>query len=230
MSARVTIHSNDSKTPDVSFPVSGRGRRSESASFTLALAVEAPLNQGVYAAPSDGAIAIDIHGRQVKDAIGFRALFDFDAASFVYTGFDIGDDVPNGHSPGPYYPSDASSVEVMAASFGGRIAKPSAKLGTVRFGVSETFQAGQVRLRYARLRRFGKFEAFAGPVVLRFAKPGGRTADFDGDGDVDFADLLRFAEKFGLRRGDEGYDARFDLDGNGMIGFSDLLVFAEAFG
>ena len=55
-------------------------------------------------------------------------------------------------------------------------------------------------------------------------------ADFDGDGTVGFADFLLFAEQFGLRQGEEGYDARFDLDGNGAIGFGDLLIFAEAFG
>ena len=36
-----------------------------------------------------------------------------------------------------------------------------------------------------------------------------------------------FAAQFGLSRGDEGYDARYDLDGNGAIGFSDFLIFAQ---
>ena len=184
----------------------------------------------MYTLPSDGIIAVEIHGQQVKDAIGFRALFDFDAQSFVYTGLDIGDDIPNGHSPGPYYPPDPSSVEVMAASFGGRIAEPSAKLGTVRFSVSDTFQTGQMRLRFARIRRSGKFEVFADPVVLKFSKQGALTADFDGDGTVGFGDFLQFAQQFGLSQGDAGYRARFDLDGNGTIGFGDFLIFAGAFG
>ena len=77
-------------------------------------------NQGVYVTPSDGVITVEIHGQQVVDAIGFRALFDFDAPSLAYEGFDIGNDIPNGHSPGPYYPPNPSSVEVMAASFGGK--------------------------------------------------------------------------------------------------------------
>lgn len=56
------------------------------------------------------------------------------------------------------------------------------------------------------------------------------TPDFDGDGTVGFSDFLQFAAKFGLGRGDAGYDARFDLDGNGAIGFSDFLIFAGSFG
>ena len=112
----------------------------------------------------------------------------------------------------------------------GKIAEPSAKLGTVRFSVSDTFQRGQMRLRYARIRRSGKFEVFADPVVLRFSKQGGLTADFDGDGTVGFSDFLQFAGAFGSNRGDAGYDVRYDLDGNGSVGFSDFLIFAGAFG
>lgn len=230
LSGRVTIYSNDSDSPVVGFPIVGKGLRSQATSFTLTLVVDAPKNQDVYSLPSDGIIAVEIHGQQVKDAIGFRALFDSDMPSFTYEDFDIGDGIPNGHSPGPYYPSDPSSVEVMAASFGGRIAKPSARLGTVRFSVSDTFQSGQMRLRYARIRRAGKFEVFTDPVVLRFSNQGGLPADFDGDGTVGFADFLQFAGAFGSGRGDAGYDARYDLDGNGSVGFSDFVIFAGSFG
>ena len=230
LSGRVTIYSDDSKTPVVSFPVVGKGLRSQATSFTLSLVVDAPKDQDVYTLPSDGTIAVEIHGQQVKDAIGFRALFDSDTQSFAYTGFEIGDGIPNGHSPGPYYPSDPSSVEVMAASFGGRIAAPYAKLGTVRFSVSDTVQSGQMRLRYARIRRSGQFEVFADPVVLRFSKQRGLTADFDGDGTVGFSDFLQFAQQFGLSQGDADFNAQYDLDGNGTIGFGDFILFANAFG
>ncbi len=54
--------------------------------------------------------------------------------------------------------------------------------------------------------------------------------DFDRDGVVGFADFLLFVAQFGLSRGDEGYDARFDLDGDGVIGFGDFLIFANDFG
>ncbi len=36
--------------------------------------------------------------------------------------------------------------------------------------------------------------------------------------------------RFGLSRGDAGYDARFDLDGDGTIGIGDFLIFVDAFG
>lgn len=60
--------------------------------------------------------------------------------------------------------------------------------------------------------------------------PATRRADLNADGQVDFEDFVLFAGKFGLSRGDEGYDASFDLDGDGAIGFSDFVIFAGAFG
>ena len=231
LAARVTIYSNDTKTPAVSFPIVGKGLESQTTSFALSLVTNASENQGVYVPPSDGVIAVEIHGKQIKDAIGFRALFDFDAPLLAYEGFDIGNGIPNGHSPGPYYPPNPSSVEVMAASFGGKIAQASVRLGTIRFRVSDAFQTGQIRLRYARIRRSGQFEVFADPVVLRFSQPGGglRT-DFDGDGSVGISDFLLFVSHFGSAVGHANYDARYDLDGDGQIGIADFLIFVQDFG
>ncbi len=54
--------------------------------------------------------------------------------------------------------------------------------------------------------------------------------DFDGDGTIGFNDFVKFAAKFGLGQGDDGYDARYDLNGDGEIGFSDFVIFAQNFG
>ena len=47
---------------------------------------------------------------------------------------------------------------------------------------------------------------------------------------VDLSDFLLFASQFGLSRGDEQYDAKYDLDGDGVIGFADFLIFGRSFG
>ena len=54
--------------------------------------------------------------------------------------------------------------------------------------------------------------------------------DFDGDGTIGFGDFLIFAEHFGTRQADVGYDAQFDLNDDAEIGFADFLIFAENFG
>ena len=50
------------------------------------------------------------------------------------------------------------------------------------------------------------------------------TADFNGDGKVDFADFFEFVDAFG------GSDPRFDLDGDGKVDFADFFEFVDAFG
>ena len=65
------------------------------------------------------------------------------------------------------------------------------------------------------------------PFTLEVSLP---SPDLDGDGNVNFADFLTFASKFGSRLGQERYDARCDLNGDGQIDFDDFLIFADSFG
>lgn len=73
--------------------------------------------------------------------------------------------------------------------------------------------------------------------ILRFIRTGTPptpvvvlTADFDNNGAVDFPDFIAFAQQFGKRSGDAGFDAVFDLDNNGAVDFSDFITFAQQFG
>ena len=56
------------------------------------------------------------------------------------------------------------------------------------------------------------------------------SSDFNGDGEVNFADFILFVGKYGFALGEDGYDARYDLDGDGQIGYADFLIFASQFG
>ena len=57
-----------------------------------------------------------------------------------------------------------------------------------------------------------------------------KSADFDGNGTVDFTDFLTFVQGFGKSAGQDDFDEKLDLDGNGTIDFSDFLLFVNAFG
>ena len=63
-----------------------------------------------------------------------------------------------------------------------------------------------------------------------YITPQAPNPDFNGDGRVDLSDFLLFASQFGLSRGDEQYDTKYDLDGDGTIGFGDFLIFGRSFG
>ena len=62
------------------------------------------------------------------------------------------------------------------------------------------------------------------PYVTSQPPPQPPTADFNGDGRIDFVDFFLFADAYG------GTDARFDLDGNGTVDFADFFKFVDAFG
>ncbi len=56
------------------------------------------------------------------------------------------------------------------------------------------------------------------------APPGRKTADFNGDGIVNFADFFDFVDAFGTS------DAKYDLDDNGIVNFADFFEFVDAYG
>ena len=55
-------------------------------------------------------------------------------------------------------------------------------------------------------------------------------ADFDGDGEVGFADFIIFARGFGSADQDPDFDARLDLNDSGTVDFQDFILFARLFG
>ncbi len=65
------------------------------------------------------------------------------------------------------------------------------------------------------------------PFTLEVSLP---SPDIDGDGNVNFADFLTFAGKYGSRIGQDRYDPRCDLNADGQIDFADFLIFAAHFG
>lgn len=68
--------------------------------------------------------------------------------------------------------------------------------------------------------------------VTRFVIEGADVVegDLDGSGRVDGVDLIRFARRFGARRGETRYDSAADFDGDGSIDGEDLAVLASNFG
>jgi hypothetical protein len=180
--AELKITSNDSQSPALSVPIIGRGNL-PTATFSVTLEVDHPQQAGSYTVAPGENIAIEITGASLKDAVGFSALFEYDAGQVSFEGFRMGDVIPNAHSPGPYHRSNPTSVEVTAAAFGGTIESTEGQLGIVSFRTKATFQNAEIRMNLIQVRRDGKFEISKEPVVLKVLPNQG----FADDGKVGFS-------------------------------------------
>ena len=56
------------------------------------------------------------------------------------------------------------------------------------------------------------------------------SADFNGDGVINFADFVNFVIKYGSRLGQDRYDARYDLNGDRQVDYGDFRIFAAVYG
>ena len=176
---------------------------------------------------TDQIVTIQIFGKDIQNANGLAARFEYDASQVVYAGFDASDVVlPNAQA----LPEEGTGfVEIGIASLGGQATANSGLVGTVRFRMTAAFSGTAIRLVRAELSRGGQFETVTMDVrvELQFQAV---TPDFNGDGVVNFADFLAFAGQFGARQGDGQYEAKYDLDSDGAIGFGDFLLFSSSFG
>ena len=174
-------------------------------------------------------VSLQVFGKDIQSADGISVRFEYDAMQVVYEGFDPGDVLPNAQVLA--LPStNPTAIEVSLVSFGGKAAVDSGLAGSVRFLTTSAFSGTTLRLVRAELGRGGQREEATfdnTSVVLQLAI---LTPDFNGDGQVGFDDFVLFVGQFGLSRGDEQYDAKYDLDEDGTIGFGDFLIFGRNFG
>ena len=174
-------------------------------------------------------VSLQIFGKDIQNADGISVRFEYDVEQVIYEGFDSGGVLPNAQVLA--LPStNPTAIEVSLVSFGGKAAVDSGLVGSIRFRTTSAFSGTTLRLVHAELGRGEQREEVTfdnTSVTLQLAV---LTPDFDGDGRVDLSDFLLFASQFGLSRGDEQYDAKYDLDGDGTIGFGDFLIFGRSFG
>ena len=124
--------------------------------------------------------------------------------------------------------------------FGSAILGPSAAvmvdgsghIGTLSFFPTEAFEETDLLVKEISTKQFGSDQVkvssaiFARMTTRTIASSSSPTADFDGDGVVDFKDFFMFADAFGA----DVVDLDYDLDGDGNVGLGDFFVFADAYG
>ena len=129
-------------------------------SFSLSLDVNgAAGDQAVTSlnVSADQVVAIQIFGKDIQNANGLAARFEYDASQVVYEGFDAGDVLPNAQAL-PEQGTNPTFIEIGIASLGSQATVNSGLVGTVRFRTTGAFSGTAIRLVRAELSRSGRFE------------------------------------------------------------------------
>ena len=183
--------------------------------------------------PGGGSASIQIFGKSLK-AIPVNDLsvrFEYSGTQVVYEGFKRGP-VLSGTSA----LAGKEFVNIGMTLSDSETRVDSGLMGTLRFRTTDAISETEIRLMRVKLLQGGQSETI--PVFLGVALQESSlglpvsesSADFDGNGAVDIPDFLLFVDVFGLKEGQEGYEARYSLDGNDEIGIPDFLIFVDHFG
>ena len=201
--------------------------------FSLSLDVDSSAgDQAVTSAnvSTEEMVAIQIFGADIQNANGVSIRFEYDAGQVVYEGFDVGDVLPNAQALSSQG-TNPTFVEIGIVSLGGQATANSGLVGTVRFRTTTAFAGTEIRLVRAEFGRGGQIESVTMDVrvALQLSVSTPPSPDFNGDGIVNIADLVLFANFYEAKRGDGRYEAKYDLDSDGEIGILDLRIFVNDF-
>ena len=100
-------------------------------------------------------IAIEIFGKDIRNANGLSVRFEYDASQVTYEGFAAGNVLPNAQA----LPEQGTGyVEIGIASLGGQATANSGLFGTASFRTTGAFTGTEIRLVSANLGRGGQLE------------------------------------------------------------------------
>ncbi len=175
-------------------------------------------------------VSIQIFGTDIQSANALSARFEYNATHVVYTGFDVGDVLPNPFVT-PEEGTNPTFVEINIASLdGGSATVNSGLIGTIRFRTTDAFSSTEIQLVRAEFRRGEQVESVILTARVELDVAVALSPDFDGDGFVGFQDLSLLTGLYGYREGQEQYEAKYDLNGDGEIGLDDFLIFIKSYG
>ncbi|MDP6779791.1 MAG: cohesin domain-containing protein, partial [Candidatus Latescibacteria bacterium] len=180
--------------------------------------------------PSVGdTVTIDLVATEgASGAVGFSATLSYNTDALKFLSLSAVDLFANGM---PIPQLGEGTVSLNVALLGTSSTKDSGSMGQVQFEVRSGFseKTTVVLLSGQYGTSSGTSDVTIGSggasaVIGGGTSSGEPTADFSGDGKVDFSDFVQFAQAFG------GTNPAFDLDGDGKVGFGDFVKFAQAFG
>ena len=172
-------------------------------------------------------VPVQIFGVDIRGTLGIDLRVTYETTQLVFEGFEAADVLPGVTA---LVTRDSNFVEIEVSSLRGKAVVDSGLVGTLRFRTTDALTETEVRLADVDLARGDHLEAMTRSVSILLQAAAPPSADFDGNGQVGFADFVQFAGAFGFIEGDREFDVRFDRNGDGGIGFDDFVIFAKRFG
>jgi hypothetical protein len=176
-------------------------------------------------------VSLQIFGNEMPALNGFSAVFNFDKIHVKVADnqkFQVGSFLSGAL---PIVTSTDTSLVANIASTGGVSTAKDALLGTAQFILLEGFaDSTTISLQSMTFSALGGLTTVDLGLVVVLSAESDLVGDFDGNGEVGFTDFLQFAQNFGKKSGEDGFDGAFDFDKNNEVGFTDFLTFAQQFG
>lgn len=164
------------------------------------------------------------------EAREFIARIEFDPKRLTYASLQTGGLIP-GLQGFSFLGKGVVEIGGFTLNGGPGAVRDGGTLAFMRFQVGEDLPGiASLRLTSGGLKNGDHLKRFPLDRAVTAEIAGQPPADFDGSGEVDFDDFFLFADAFGRRNGDRGFEGKFDLDRNGEVGLGDLFRFEEAFG
>jgi hypothetical protein len=229
---RLLIESDDPATPVTEIILEGVGFQLPEGPITIDFHLAAG-DQGRRTAGNatvGQVFLLQLNVAAAPEISGWSAKIEYDSAALAYVGssFTVSDFIPS--LIGLVDDTETGLVSVGGSILGdGEGRSGDGTLALLSFGVLEGFQGeSQLHITEISFRRTDdttdKRTVRATATITSGIVDVGLSADFNGDGGVDFDDFFIFADGFG------GSDPLVDLDRSGTVDFDDFFIFADQFG
>ena len=192
------------------------------------------VSQTTQSISADDEVTVEIVATEgALNSIAMEVVVEFDSTKLAYKSFTVGALYPDAFALP--LPGSGKATMSVAMKGGTQANEDAGTVGTAVFTARQDLtEATALRLTYGSMATTAGLQTLeigsGGAKILIGGAPAEKTPDFTGDGKVDFADFVQFAQAFGKSVGEAGYNASFDLNGDDAVNFGDFVQFAQAFG
>ena len=192
------------------------------------------VRQTTQSISADDEVSVEIVAVEgALNSIAMEVVVAFDSTKLAYKSFSVGALYPDAFALP--LPGSGKATMSVAMKGGTQANEDAGTVGTAVFTVLQDLsEATTLRLTYGSIATTEGLQTLeigsGGAEILIGGAAAEKTPDFTGDGKVDFADFVQFAQAFGKGKGDAGYNASFDLNDDDAVNFGDFVQFAQAFG